>query len=776
MNEPKTPNLGLNKIDRSSPSTTYFDLDKYLDQNWEKVDEGVGQVEEKAEETAAQVSSIQERLDTEKRRSVTLEPGVQIINAERASAFKLEGLKGVTLVNLLGRDGGCEDLSKIGVHQSTLTLDSTNKVQGSNGLKIAISTGTSGIGFFTVSLKAGKSYVAIAEVKNFDGTSMFINLPGVGAVGNPVKDKSKFNVTWTRYMAPTDIKLNIDVGVSGTAVGQYGYADAVRLYEVSTTDYAALASMSPEQVGAKYPYVDSIQPVRNPYAIRYGENLLPPFYEWNQIGTDAKIASPYHLSVNTANAGGSYTIVKVPCLPNTTYRVKADVLTGPPVVIAVESLDETENTISTKYFMDGSFITEANARSVRISIYRVDAGALEVKNPTLTIGAESKPFKPREDAMLALQTNLYADPLTGTNADEVFEKDGQYFKLEKWKKLVLDGSLPWVFNANYSGYKRVAISFTDPNIVTSSDRSVKYDGKILEFGNTQAAGDRTHIYKPSNILYVSVFNADSGWGDAYTPTADEIKAYFMGWRMFLGNQGDVSKPYNGEAAGKAWCPLDSIYAAGTAATTYVLTVPINPITTLTYTRYTLWTPYQLVYQLATPTVEPITSEGQLTLIEGNNQVEVGTGIVLREGVKPYANSTLDYAGINAPSSPNYPGTGLQTKVSKLLKIYKNGRADNEWNVQSGRSSTGGGEEYADIKLSQYDASATYTVTYLMLDTFPIASFFGSIAENEKALLTDMNAVVRQNAAAVSVVEMAVNEAVRQLLQQQNKRNVWGEIF
>jgi hypothetical protein len=46
MNEPKTPNLGLNKIDRSSPSTTYFDLDKYLDQNWEKIDEGVATKEE----------------------------------------------------------------------------------------------------------------------------------------------------------------------------------------------------------------------------------------------------------------------------------------------------------------------------------------------------------------------------------------------------------------------------------------------------------------------------------------------------------------------------------------------------------------------------------------------------------------------------------------------------------------------------------------------------------------------------------------------------------
>ena len=35
--------------------------------------------------------------------------------------------------------------------------------------------------------------------------------------------------------------------------------------------------MTPEQVAAKYPYVDSVQPARNPYAIRYGENLLPPF-------------------------------------------------------------------------------------------------------------------------------------------------------------------------------------------------------------------------------------------------------------------------------------------------------------------------------------------------------------------------------------------------------------------------------------------------------------------------------------------------------------------
>ena len=65
-------------------------------------------------------------------------------------------------------------------------------------------------------------------------------------------------------------------------------------------------------------------------------------------------------------------------------------------------------------------------------------------NPMLTLGSsEAKPFKPRGDAMLAFQTDLYADPLTGANADEVFEKDGQYFKLVKWKKIVLDGTLGW---------------------------------------------------------------------------------------------------------------------------------------------------------------------------------------------------------------------------------------------------------------------------------------------------------------------------------------------
>ena len=42
MTNPVTPNLGLNKIDRTSPSTTYFDLEKYIDQNADAVDRFAG--------------------------------------------------------------------------------------------------------------------------------------------------------------------------------------------------------------------------------------------------------------------------------------------------------------------------------------------------------------------------------------------------------------------------------------------------------------------------------------------------------------------------------------------------------------------------------------------------------------------------------------------------------------------------------------------------------------------------------------------------------------
>lgn len=376
----------------------------------------------------------------------------------------------------------------------------------------------------------------------------------------------------------------------------------------------------------------------------------------------------------------------------------------------------------------------------------------------LTIGSTPKLFKPRQDAMLALQTDLYADPVTGANADEVFEKDGQYFKLAKWRKYdITHENLPINGVSRYVGHVLVS-GYVNNRSETTTERSfmAKYDGKQLTLdatNNGRSAPDQFNVgnkdYYPGSV-WISISNTDSGWGDSYTPTPDEIKAYFMGWRMAQNVTGFPA--YNGTGT-KCWYQINTRSAPQTA-------FPTN--------SYAEWTPYQLVYQLATPTVEPITSEGQLTLIEGNNQVEVGTGIVLRELANPvYTSDTSKSYNIN-----NFNASSKMSKrVNRILFVYKNNQRD-IWEINNFNPvSETYGAQLASLPEAQYDPSATYSVTYLMLDTSPAAPFIGSVAENEKALLTDMNDILRQNAAAVSVVEAAINEAVRK----QNKRNVWGPI-
>lgn len=102
----------------------------------------------------------------------------------------------------------------------------------------------------------------------------------------------------------------------------------------------------------------------------------------------------------------------------------------------------------------------------------------------------------------------------------------------------------------------------------------------------------------------------------------------MGWVMFNGSAGTgvgnspnvlTINLYNGTGT-KWWARRSDGLARTWADATNILSTTQAPN----------WTPYQLVYQLAIPTVEPITSEGQFTFVEGDNQIEVGTGIVLHE--------------------------------------------------------------------------------------------------------------------------------------------------
>ena len=777
MSEPKTPNLALNQIDRSSPATTYFDLDRYLDQNWGKVDDFAGEIKEQVDEVTTKADGLKERLDTEQRKSVTLKPGLQVIEAEPASAFRLEGLKGRTLVNLLGRAGNGEKLPELPSIASTLAIDSTTSDLGGTSFK-ATASGTASVEHYTemavLDVTPGACYVLVAVIKPNDKANGRMMVYGAlndapndfFPVSNLAVATNQYTPVFLRFNPTTAPKAVVRLQIlnsGGDAIykqdGQSVNCDSIRVYQISPAEYNALGSMTAEQVAAKYPYTEYIAGVTNPYVIRYGTNLLPPFYEWTAGGIPYSITSPYEVvrSATDVLYNGPSLTVKVPVIPGKTYTLNFEI-TGDlaKAYINWSWNDKEDNRIS---WTDGNkttitAIAPSNAVTADVRVTGTAPGTFTIKNPILTLGTEVKPAAPREDAMLALQTELNADPATGANPDTVFERGGQYFKLTKWRKLSIGSDYTYAFFNSYTGGKCVRL------IYDIADRAKNMYPIVTKFNGSPVVAGSPSLYvdqysrgdwntDASGVLGIGVSSADSGWGDAYTPTDDEIKAYFMGWKMFLGGQGDVSKPYNGESAGKAWCPLDSIYQSGTAATTYSTTLPTSSTTSLTYTRYTPWTPYQLLYQLATPVVEPITSEGQLTFFKGDNQVEVGTGLVVREETKPQLNNSQDSYTINTASGFGDLSTQLSYKVDRFMNVYRNSKLDYQW---SDNTYAPFGKVRKAILKDKFDQSAAYSVTYLMLAKYPAANFDGTYSQNEKALLLDTIKSVQENTTRISALE------------------------
>lgn len=729
MASEKTPNLGLNQIDRTSPKTTYFDLEKYLDENWRSVDKFVGDVNDG-------VNEIKKRLDTAERKAVTLEPGVQIVHAEKAAPFSLTGLSGRTLVNLLGRMGSCETVSEWSSNVA-IAIDNNNKTNGSSSFKITLGSvpATASASFLTT---PGRKYIAIADVKSGNTSKVAISINGIaGAVGNDVNSGSVFAPSVVRFTAKEYFHI---VTITGTgATGNTFNMDSVRVYEISDADYAAAVSLTPSQAAAKYPYVDSVMPVRNPYAIRYGENLLPSVREWVNNGglTDARVAikGEYEFSITTDTTPQWRAAASVKVTPNTQYTLSVthDGLLG---IYGVNQQAVIINgvTASSVSFNSGNNTFVDISLTNRTGI----AGTFTGKNFMLNIGSTAKPFKPREDSMLALQTDLYADPVTGDNADTVFERDGQYFKAKKWQGLTLDGGKAWVLgDSSSAGLRQVKVVGLAPGAIAGSGIGTKFDGKLLPQGNTGSNPD-TNAVTAAGDVYIAIPIADSGWADSYFPNSDDIKAYFYGYKAYDAN---TITPANAQAMTTAtWNGTGTKYwVQRVGAPNFTQTVPQQ--------AYAGYTPYQLVYQLATPVVEPIISEGQLSFVEGDNQVEVGTGIVVRESAKAtYYSTNGNYYVNNTAVS----GSLLKNMVSLILKAYCNSQVDNSAKIENDVNAYG--KQHVRFLPSNFDSTAAYSVTYLMLDPSPVAPFMGSYAANEKTLLADLVDSVQQNTARVSVLE------------------------
>ncbi|BFH10706.1 hypothetical protein J6TS7_51030 [Paenibacillus dendritiformis] len=691
-------------------------------------------------------------------KKLTFTPGLQVVESEQDAPFRMGEVKGRTLINLLGKVGDCENTADWSAPGPGVKTLSTERVYGSFSIEVG-STKEEQAGFGIRTNGAikdlTKHYIAIGHVRNVSAQYVHLSFAEVKVENNVTSwFKSNGTVKSNQFtyayvvVSPEELagKEKVEVYVRGVASGadQKIAADGIGLYEITEAEYDAIAKMTPEQVAAKYPYVDSMTNVTNPYAIITGGNLLPPFYEADRItvASKATVEAPYELRFG-AGGDGDFLAYHLSVLPNKTYTFS---LENSGVLWCITELDY--NTVVVPYSTDTNRSFNVGDRTQIAFVFKSFSTEIDVscKNPMLTIGTEPKPFTPQQRSMLAFETELAAHPVDGSNPDTLFMgDDGLPYVLEKWKKLALDGGLEWRFAERFTGFKTVLAYGATVGSVAGSGIVTKYDGKKLGIAADWVTDGPDHINGDIHLgnIYMSIANTDSGWGPDYEPTKPEIAAFFMGYRL-LKADGSL---YDGEGQ-RYWNIInpDGSVAPGQ----YTTTLPTQP--------HSQWTPYRLQYLKTKPTVEPVRNyEMGSTLSAGSNMVEVGSGIVIREKANPtYYSPNGNYYINNTAVS----GSLLKNKAFHILRVYRNNQIDNFAKIENDANAYG--KQHIRFLSSDLDPTAVYHVTYTMLDPTLAAPISGTVAANLRGTVSDLVQDVGDVQRRLSVSEVRLNSITSDL--------------
>lgn len=215
------------------------------------------------------IHDVHAELDKVPSVPITLKSGLQTITANRDTPLRITNIRGRTLINLLGRDGKCEDINVWNsLNYAVRELNSENKVYGNTSIKIT-ATSTSTQGFSRrFNLKLNSYYVAVSYIKNesFSSFSGMQYWDGISEIvdSNNIEISTKFKAAVLKFRYTQGTSPTIYFYGQGEA-GNVMYIDGIRLYEITEAEYNTIDSMTPEQVAAKYPYVDSLQNVNRVY-------------------------------------------------------------------------------------------------------------------------------------------------------------------------------------------------------------------------------------------------------------------------------------------------------------------------------------------------------------------------------------------------------------------------------------------------------------------------------------------------------------------------------
>lgn len=739
----ETNNLRLLMYDPATDGNQYFDFDTGLNDNWQKIDDKLG----------AQASSPAPT-------ALNLGYGAQVIDMPRIAPYNVMSMKGRTLVNLLGRIGNFETSPMVGYTTiaTSIAANSDMKAYGKQGLRITATT-TSNMEHYAdytnyncVLPDPNGAYLMAFESVRHNNVYPMLRIYGTGldvSVNTLASGATtEFELSYQTFIANNTpevaMRLQLKDGQGNSVYVQTGEAatfDGVRLYHITPEERTYINSLSQsagrKYVTANYPYVDDMKPIMNPYVVAHGENLLPPFTEWISFDTSiSTITSPYAYSMTVGSATQKQNLTELTPVPGKAYTLSVDISAN--ARLGVDFLNDNGDTIQSSGFVSTNPLTvtaPSGASAMRVFLANDGtAGTFTFTNPMLNLGDTAQPFVPRHDQVIVFPTQLRSSQ-NGTITDSLYRRSSEYWVDRQIAYTEFTGDLPWIHSAiPIAGAKRIEYANglgADPNNQTA----IKYDGKILTQNNSANLPDTFLI--AAGAMYLVIPNADSGWGESYSPTPGECKACMYGWRMYQW-EGGIDTPYSGTGT-KAWFQILNI-GIGTQS--------------LPTSTYSNWIPYRGQYKRTTPIPEQITPEGELTLRQGLNQLEVGNGMIVRER----ANTTLSgvtsgWAYIN---DNILPSSALKYRALKILTVHRNSLSDKSWTIDNMGKAEGYLGQRAYKPIVELDQSAAYTVTYLALDQYSLTcnvqSIEGDYAANMKTQVDELAQDYADLATRVSVVE------------------------
>lgn len=609
-------------------------------------------------------------------------------------------IEGRTLVNELGRAGN-------GLYKG---LDCVGKSDKSHTItyiddKIEVTLGTPdtcSLGFKFPNREIGSYYIAVYELTSLDENISSawwwvpdqddatvksfgkVNKPGPFAhIFKIVKEENNFAI----------------IDVRGKLGGKASFKN-VRVYKITEAKFNEIKTnidLNADILSELYPYVDDAKCIVNPY-IESKENLLdvPLTVGMSYNGfrfvineVNQQIRCCFNREINL-KSGETYTLNSdiINKIPNLEIRISA--YNGNEMA-PEDMISDILGNWGTLFDKDITFTMPSNSIFVRIALRktgdvdftREEKEILQKSKTSLVKGNVGIPYDQCHNSRIVFETKLY-------EGEKIVKgNDGEYIKNKEFNEITLD-KLTFKHVSSVDDCKCLTatgpIDMMESNSVGSV--MVSYNGSVIHNSVKFINNGEREIYDLSaNVdspeywqsVSIKIPNKITGWGPDYSPTPEEIKAFFLGWRMYHATESDGSNDniYNDSThtQKKGWqklfCGKGSSYNMGVSiipgSEIYVCPDTIND---------QAYVPYKLIYRLEKTKTEKIKTHGYLTHKSGST-LNINSGLIIGEKIP---SNGFIYPNVNEWHSHVFsPGT--DSSLSNKLDVCVNIRDSHGKNVQ-----------------------------------------------------------------------------------------------